>query len=284
MGSKTGSQGDAQKLYRTIAAQTPEPGMVERAKALTRFYYNGIRQIFRNRSEAKRLTARGRAGEVLTRREILLIRKSREDIGRVAPFALVAIILPELLIVLIVLAPGMFPSTCITDAQIIKKHRKAQETRQSIHDSVVTAATENSGLTVKNFLNIQSIIKVADQYQTDLAVAGLPKEGLRNICRFVGLGSLGTEGMLRKKVEQHLMFLHEDDKMIRKEGIESLTLTELQEACELRGISTHDRQADHLQGLLRDSIRLNLMMDPRPLPPLLTITARMFLLNTRLAH
>ncbi|KAJ1958314.1 hypothetical protein IWQ62_004917 [Dispira parvispora] len=87
--------------------------------------------------------------------------------------------------------------------------------------------------------------------------------------------------MLRDKLARHLDFLREDDKMIRKEGVETLSAPDLHEACEARGISTYDQTDDHLRLLLLQSIRLNLLVDPRPIPPVMVYTTRIFLLNSK---
>ncbi|RKP34231.1 LETM1-like protein-domain-containing protein [Dimargaris cristalligena] len=159
-----------------------------------------------------------------------------EDIQRLLPFALTAIIIPELLVILIVLAPGFFPSTCISEKNLTKKYRKAREARQNIHDSVVESAKTNSRLAVDDFMSAKKIIQIADLYQNNLDVSTLPKAALKNICRFTGMGYVGTTGSLQKKVAKHLAYIKEDDQYIRKEGIDSLSPVELNEACEMRGM------------------------------------------------
>ncbi|KAJ1652373.1 hypothetical protein IWQ61_007281 [Dispira simplex] len=218
-------------FFKTLAAAPKEPSFMEKTKKLFRFYWNGIKQIQRNRVTAKQLTQKMNRGEALSRSEFLLIHRASSDVKKVIPFVVVAIILPELLPFLLVFAPGMFPSTCVTEEQLVKKRKSAKETRQVIHDAVVKASGENSG-----FVNLPNIIRLADTYQWDLDIHNLDKPALKNFGRFLGIGSVGMKHRLRDKLARHLDFLREDDKMIRKEGVETLSAPELHEACEARGM------------------------------------------------
>ncbi|KAJ1964002.1 hypothetical protein H4R35_007185, partial [Dimargaris xerosporica] len=208
------------------------------------------------------------------------LRQSQQDLRKVIPFAFIALILPESIPFLIVFAPGLIPSTCVTANQRKTGREKIKKVRQDIHDTVVEAAARANGPTFDDFKTLKGIIQVADKYQWHLDIHGLGRPALVNFSRFIGLGALGTTNQLRQRLLDHLEFIQHEDKAIMKEGLQSLSLDEAKVACEDRGISTHDLTEDRLRALLSQTIRLNTIVDPRPLPPILNLTARIYLQNS----
>ena len=63
--------------------------------------------------------------------------------------------------------------------------------------------------------------------------------GCAQVCYALGLHptSLVPAFWLRRRLGKHTAFINEDDEMLRTEGIEGLSLTELREACQHRGVS-----------------------------------------------
>jgi LETM1 and EF-hand domain-containing protein 1 len=59
------------------------------------------------------------------------------------------------------------------------------------------------------------------------------------MCRYMNLGTLGTDAILRYNVRHRLRQLKRDDRAISYEGVDSLTVPELQTACMSRGIRTY---------------------------------------------
>lgn len=62
---------------------------------------------------------------------------------------------------------------------------------------------------------------------------------IEQICYALALHptTLVPASLLRRRFMNHLKFLEEDDEMLRKEGVQDLTLAELREACQHRGMS-----------------------------------------------
>lgn len=54
----------------------------------------------------------------------------------------------------------------------------------------------------------------------------------------MGLHAFGTDNFLRGQIRSRLLNLRRDDQLIDAEGVDSLTTSELQAACQARGIRT----------------------------------------------
>lgn len=73
----------------------------------------------------------------------------------------------------------------------------------------------------------------------------------------MNLGTFGTDAMLRYQIRHRMRQIKRDDRAIAYEGVDSLSVPELQNACASRGIRTHGMSP----GRLRDD--LNLWIDLR---------------------
>lgn len=71
------------------------------------------------------------------------------------------------------------------------------------------------------------------------------------MCRYMNLSAFGTDSFLRYNVRHRMRQIKRDDRAISFEGIDSLTVTELQMACASRGIRTHGVSV----GRLRDDLQ-----------------------------
>jgi LETM1 and EF-hand domain-containing protein 1 len=74
----------------------------------------------------------------------------------------------------------------------------------------------------------------------------------------MNLNTFGTEAMLRYNVRHRLRQLKRDDRAISYEGMESLTVPELQVACAARGIRTHGVSPARLRDDLNTWLELRL--------------------------
>ena len=70
------------------------------------------------------------------------------------------------------------------------------------------------------------------------------------MCRYMNINAFGTDNYLRGHIRRRLEHLKRDDVLIQAEGIESLSTSELQHACQSRGI----RVATHSNARLRDDL------------------------------
>lgn len=76
--------------------------------------------------------------------------------------------------------------------------------------------------------------------------------------RYMGLNAFGTDNFLRGTIRSRLMSLRRDDQLIDSEGVDSLSTSELQAACQSRGIRTSGVSPARLREELTTWIQLHL--------------------------
>jgi LETM1 and EF-hand domain-containing protein 1, mitochondrial len=59
------------------------------------------------------------------------------------------------------------------------------------------------------------------------------------MCKYMNLNTFGTDAMLRYQIRHRMRQIKRDDKAISYEGVDSLSVPELQMACASRGLRTH---------------------------------------------
>ena len=74
----------------------------------------------------------------------------------------------------------------------------------------------------------------------------------------MGLNAFGTDNFLRGAIRARLTQLRRDDQLIDSEGIDSLSTSELQQACQSRGIRTIGASPARLRSELSTWIKLHL--------------------------
>jgi LETM1 and EF-hand domain-containing protein 1 len=85
----------------------------------------------------------------------------------------------------------------------------------------------------------EEIIKVCKIFKDDLTLDNLSRPQLVGICRYMNLTSFGTDNFLRYNVRVRMRQIKRDDRAISYEGVDSLSVPELQTACASRGLRTH---------------------------------------------
>jgi LETM1 and EF-hand domain-containing protein 1 len=85
----------------------------------------------------------------------------------------------------------------------------------------------------------EDVIKVCKIFKDDLTLDNLSRPQLVAICRYMNLNSFGTDAMLRYNIRHRMRQIKRDDRAIFYEGVDSLSVPELQMACASRGIRTH---------------------------------------------
>lgn len=96
------------------------------------------------------------------------------------------------------------------------------------------------------------VIRVCKIFKDDLTLDNLSRPQLVGICRYMSLTTFGTDTMLRYQIRHRMRQIKRDDRAISFEGVESLSVPELQTACASRGLRTHGVSP----GRLRDDLGL----------------------------
>lgn len=85
----------------------------------------------------------------------------------------------------------------------------------------------------------EDVIKVCKIFKDDMTLDNLSRPQLVAICRYMNLNSFGTDAMLRYNIRHRMRQIKRDDRAIFYEGVDSLSVPELQMASASRGIRTH---------------------------------------------
>lgn len=85
----------------------------------------------------------------------------------------------------------------------------------------------------------QDVIKVCQTFRDDLTLDNLSRPQLVGMCKYMNLNTFGTDAMLRYQVRHRMRQIKRDDKAISYEGVDSLSVPEVQMACASRGLRTH---------------------------------------------
>ncbi|KAG5363253.1 LETM1 domain-containing protein mdm28 [Yarrowia sp. B02] len=225
-------------------------------------YWDGTKLLGFEIKVSSKLAMKLAAGYELTRREKRQLKRTTQDIVRVVPFAMFLIIpFAELLLpVALKLFPGLLPSTYVSSNDIEKRARNLRKTRGSV-SSFLRDTVNESGLTaptnvtpeqrqkfVEFFDKVRAhgekpsrelLISVAQMFKDDLVLDNLSRPQLVAMAKYMNLQHFGTNLMLRYSIRHKMRQIKMDDRAIYAEGVDSLSMTELQIACASRGIKTH---------------------------------------------
>lgn len=170
----------------------------------------------------------------------------------IVPFA--ELLLP----VALKLFPNMLPSTYegqkARDAKALNLRSTRKEVSAFLRNTIGETGLPLTAATVKNheftdfFRKIRTtgespstedVIKVCKIFKDDLTLDNLSRPQLVGICRYMNLNSFGTDAMLRYTIRHRMRQIKRDDRAIFYEGVDSLSVPELQMAGASRGIRTH---------------------------------------------
>lgn len=261
-------------------------------------YYHGFRLLFIDVAICSKLLWRVLNGKTLTRRENKQLQRTTSDLFRLIPFS-VFIIVPfmELLLPLFIkFFPGMLPSTFQTANDRQEKLRQSLAVRlevakflQKTLDQMPVQHKEHSSEEAKQFesfftkirnpnepVSNDEIIKFAKRFDDEITLDSLSREQLAALCRVLELNTIGTTTLLRFQLRLKLRSLATDDRVIAREGVDSLDLFELQQACKARGMRAYGLTAERLRFQLKEWIDLSLN---EQVPPTLLLLSRAMLIS-----
>ncbi|UKZ48716.1 hypothetical protein TrVGV298_002944 [Trichoderma virens] len=244
-------------------------------------YWDGSKLLATEIRISWRLALKMAAGYELTRRENKQLRRTVQDLGRLVPFSIFIIVpLGEALLPLALkLFPNMLPSTFEGQKSKEAKATLLRSTRKEV-SSFIQQTLRETGLPLsqatataqkEEFANFfrkvrstgeaptdQDVIKVCKIFRDDMTLDNLSRPQLVSMCRYMGLNTFGTDSMLRYQIRHRMRQIKRDDKAIAFEGIDSLTVAELQLACAARGIRTHSVSPARMRADLQTWLDLRL--------------------------
>ncbi|KAG0745155.1 hypothetical protein G6F57_001072 [Rhizopus arrhizus] len=243
----------------------------QKVKEEANHYWDGTKLLGLEIKISSQLTLKLLKGGKLTRREDRQLRRTTSDLMRLVPFA-VFIVIPfmELLLpIALKLFPNMLPSTYESKSQEEKKRVKLMQVRLEMAKFLQETISETGfpgsadPKAAQEFADFfrkiritgeqastEDLLKVAKRFEDELTLDNLSRPQLVSMCRYMNINSFGTDNFLRYQIRSRMRQIKADDKVIMAEGIESLTLPELQNACASRGI----RAIGTSPGRLRDEM------------------------------
>lgn len=272
----------------------PRRSLAKRAWDELVHYYHGFRLLFIDIKVSSRLVWKILHGGELTRREHRQLVRTVSDLFRLVPFS-VFIIVPfmELLLpVFLKLFPAMLPSTFQTSSekevkfkqQLKVKIEMAKFLQDTLDEMALQTKGDTHSHTAKEFVQFfdkirksgeqasnEEIIKFSKLFEDEITLDSLSRPQLTALCRLLELQPIGTNNFLRFQLRMKLRNLKADDQMIKKEGIECLTVPELQAACRARGMRALGIPEERLRFQLQQWLELSLS---EHIPPSLLLLSR----------
>lgn len=260
-------------------------------------YYHGFRLLFIDMKISAGLLWRVLNGKTLSRREYRLLIRTVGDMFRLVPFSVFIIVpfMEILLPVFIKFFPGMLPSTFQTATEREDKLKQNLKVKiemakflQETLDDMAVQHKDHYSQMAKEFsewfqkvrtsgeeVSNEEILKFSKLFQDEITLDSLSRSQLVALCRVLEVQTLGTNNLLRFQLRMKLRTLAVDDKMIQKEGVDSLSLSEVQQACRARGMRAYGVSEARLRSQLKQWLDMSLN---EKVPPSLLLLSRALML------
>ncbi|KAK8732531.1 hypothetical protein OTU49_006807, partial [Cherax quadricarinatus] len=256
-------------------------------------YYHGFRLLFIDTRICCKYVWRIVNGESLSRREHRQLVRTTSDLFRLLPFSVFIIIpfMEFLLPVALKLFPGMLPSTFETANEKEAKMKKRLKVKlemakflQQTLDNMAVQAKGHQSESAKEFvlffekvaktgesISNEEILKFSKLFEDEITLDSLSRPQLVALCRLLEMQPFGTNNFLRFQLRMKLRALTADDKIIEHEGVNSLAVWELQQACRARGMRAYGLSEERLRLQLNQWLELSLK---EKVPPSLLLLSR----------
>ncbi|ANZ75331.1 BA75_02695T0 [Komagataella pastoris] len=233
----------------------------EKVKHEANHYWDGTKLLGYEIKISFKLLCKLAGGYELSRREHSQLTRTTTDLLRLIPFSVFVLIpFAELLLpVALKLFPNLLPSTYESKAERNKKRKSLLDTRNKT-SKFIRKTVQESGINLpkqvtedekKDFVSFfksiqepgerpstEQIIRIARRFKNDQVLDNLSRPQLMAMARYMNLRPFGTDEILRYQIRYKLLQIIKDDRAIDYEGVESLSIQELQSACASRGIKT----------------------------------------------
>ena len=236
-------------------------------------YWDGTKLLATEVKISTKLAVKMAAGYELSRRENRQLQRTVQDLARLVPFSVFVIVpFAELLLpVALKLFPNLLPSTYEGQTSKDKKANHLRTTRKEVSNFLRDTLKE-TGLPV-SAINAQKeefteffrkvratgesptqadVVKVCKIFKDDLTLDNLSRPQLVGMTKYMNLNAFGTDMLLRYSNRQRMRQIKRDDRAISDEGVDSLSVPELQMACASRGLRTQGMSP----GRLRDDLQM----------------------------
>ncbi|KAH0544452.1 hypothetical protein FGG08_001349 [Glutinoglossum americanum] len=259
-GAKATTKAEDKKAVGEAKKAQQKLTIMQKVKRELNHYWDGTKLLGAEVKISTKLALKMAAGYELSRRENRQLQRTVQDLARLVPFS-VFIIVPfaELLLPFALkLFPNMLPSTYegqkAKDAKTASLRAARKEVsnllRETLRETGLPLSTSNAQKEefTEFFRKVRAtgespthddVIKVCKIFKDDLTLDNLSRPQLVGMCRYMNLNTFGTDMMLRYQIRHRMRQIKRDDRAISFEGIDSLSVPELQTAAASRGLRTH---------------------------------------------
>ncbi|SAM05488.1 hypothetical protein [Absidia glauca] len=234
-----------------IPVSKPKKTIWQKVKAEAVHYWHGTKLLGLEIRISSKLIWKLLNGGHLTRREARQLRRTTSDLLRLIPFA-VFLIVP-------------FMELLLPEEKKRKTLKVRLEMARFLQETISETgfAGSDNEESAKDFADFfrkiritgeqastEDLLNVARRFEDELTLDNLSRPQLVSMCRYMNINAFGTDNFLRFQIRNRMRQIKADDKVIQAEGIDSLTIQELQAACAARGF----RSVGTSPGRLRDEL------------------------------
>ena len=234
--------------------------LMQKVKREIHHYWDGTKLLATEIRISFKLALKMAAGYELSRREHRQLHRTTQDLARLVPFSVFVIVpFAELLLpVALKVFPNLLPSTYEgqkakdAKATILRTTRKEVSNflRETLKETglPVSAVNAQKEEFAEFFRKVratgesptkQDVVKVCKMFKDDLTLDNLSRPQLVGMAKYMNLNTFGTDTILRYQIRHRMRQIKRDDRAISFEGVDSLSVPELQMACASRGLRTY---------------------------------------------
>uniref|UniRef100_A0A5F9C4N3 Leucine zipper and EF-hand containing transmembrane protein 2 n=1 Tax=Oryctolagus cuniculus TaxID=9986 RepID=A0A5F9C4N3_RABIT len=213
-----------------------------------KYYYNGFYLLWIDTKVATRMVWRLLHGQVLTRRERRREEKQRKKMAAKLELA-------------------KFLQETITEM--------ARRNRAQLGDASTQLSSYVKQVQTGHKPSTKEIVRFSKLFEDQLALVHLDRPQLVALCKLLELQTFGTNNLFRFQLLMTLKSIKADDEIIAKEGLGTLSVSELQAACRARGMISLGLTEEQLRQQLAEWLDLHLKEN---VPPSLLLLSRTFYL------
>ncbi|KAI6005467.1 LETM1-like protein-domain-containing protein [Pisolithus albus] len=191
----------------------------KKVKHEAQHYWHGSKLLVSEVRISARLQWKILHGESLTRRERRQLKRTTQDLLRLVPFA-VFVIVPFMELLLPEEKQRKLLRVRLEMAKFLQETLRESGLRANAH--IVGSDA------FKEFFRKVHVINVAKLFDDDLTLDNLSRPQLVSMCRYMCINAFGTDNFLRGAIRSRLRNLRRDDQAIDAEGVDSLSVAELQ--------------------------------------------------------
>ncbi|KAK7205613.1 LETM1-like protein-domain-containing protein [Myxozyma melibiosi] len=243
-------------------AEKPKSSLWQKVKDGVRHTWDSTKLLGVEIKISTKLALKMVAGYELTRRESRQLQRTTQDLIRLVPFSVFLIVpFAELLLpIALKLFPGLLPSTFEAPSTKEKRVKSLRNTRKEV-SKFLRSTVKETGLALPQTHNNaqrelfadffrkirtsgespsrEELLSVCRLFKDDMILDNLSRPQLVAMSKYMNLQTFGTDMMLRYQIRRRMRQTKRDDRAIDYEGVESLSVRELQGACQVRGIKSH---------------------------------------------